>query len=115
MEPLLGRFGHWSSAKHRLTPFLSNFLYAEDAARAFDFVLHKGHTGEVYNIGSPNEVTNLQVRSVELSVFSDISMCVCVRACVRVQNIAQGWRRPAPTRETSQQLPGRCMPTGLYA
>uniref|UniRef100_A0A7S4CQY0 NAD(P)-binding domain-containing protein n=1 Tax=Eutreptiella gymnastica TaxID=73025 RepID=A0A7S4CQY0_9EUGL len=48
---------------------MRNFLYAEDAARAFDFVLHKGYTGEVYNIGSPNEVTNLQVIKALIKIF----------------------------------------------
>jgi len=32
-----------------------------DAATAFDVVLHKGTDSEVYNIGSPTEVTNLEV------------------------------------------------------
>ena len=40
---------------------IRNFLYAEDAARAFDFVLHKGTTGDIYNIGSPNEISNVEV------------------------------------------------------
>jgi len=40
---------------------MRNFLYCTDAAEAFDVVLHKGKIGEAYNVGSPNEVTNLQV------------------------------------------------------
>jgi dTDP-glucose 4,6-dehydratase len=46
-----------------------NFLYAEDAARAFDFVLHKGTTGDIYNIGSPNEISNVEVIRSLLKVF----------------------------------------------
>lgn len=38
-----------------------NFLFAEDAARAFDTVLHKGKVGEVYNVGSPYEKTTSEV------------------------------------------------------
>lgn len=40
---------------------MRNFLYCGDAATAFDVVLHKGVVDEVYNIGSPKEVTNLEV------------------------------------------------------
>lgn len=40
---------------------MRNFLYCTDAATAFDVVLHKGTDSEVYNIGSPTEVTNLEV------------------------------------------------------
>lgn len=40
---------------------MRNFLYCTDAAEAFDAVLHKGEIDSVYNIGSPTEVSNLQV------------------------------------------------------
>lgn len=38
-----------------------NFLYVEDVARAFDFILHKGIVGHIYNIGGENEQPNVQV------------------------------------------------------
>src|SRR5262249_9865134 len=38
-----------------------DWLYVEDCCRAIDAVLHKGRTGEVYNIGSRAEKTNLDV------------------------------------------------------
>ena len=38
-----------------------NFLFVEDVARAFDFILHKGNIGQIYNIGGENEQPNLQV------------------------------------------------------
>lgn len=38
-----------------------SYLYVEDVARAFDAVLHKGVTGEVYNIGTDKERTVLEV------------------------------------------------------
>ncbi|KAI8473068.1 MAG: hypothetical protein J3K34DRAFT_412096 [Monoraphidium minutum] len=38
-----------------------SYLYVEDVARAFDAVLHKGVTGEVYNIGTDKERTVLDV------------------------------------------------------
>lgn len=47
-----------------------NFLFAEDAARAFDVVVHKGKIGEIYNVGSPDEFTNLQVIEGLLKSFN---------------------------------------------
>ncbi|MHB8841429.1 MAG: dTDP-glucose 4,6-dehydratase [Candidatus Aquicultor sp.] len=36
-----------------------DWCYVEDNCRGIDAVLHKGETGEIYNIGAGNEVTNL--------------------------------------------------------
>jgi dTDP-glucose 4,6-dehydratase len=38
-----------------------DWLYVEDHCSAIDLVLHKGKSGEVYNIGGNNERTNIQV------------------------------------------------------
>ncbi|HSB09822.1 MAG TPA: dTDP-glucose 4,6-dehydratase [Blastocatellia bacterium] len=38
-----------------------DWLYVEDCCRAIDAVLHRGRTGEVYNIGSRAEKNNLEV------------------------------------------------------
>ncbi|MBA7517423.1 dTDP-glucose 4,6-dehydratase [subsurface metagenome] len=38
-----------------------DWLYTEDNCEAIDFVLHKGKLGEIYNIGSKNELTNIYV------------------------------------------------------
>jgi dTDP-glucose 4,6-dehydratase len=38
-----------------------DWLYVEDHCRAIDQVLHKGRSGEVYNIGSREEKNNLEV------------------------------------------------------
>ena len=38
-----------------------DWLYVEDCCRAIDAVMHKGRSGEVYNIGSRAEKTNLDV------------------------------------------------------
>jgi dTDP-glucose 4,6-dehydratase len=38
-----------------------DWLYVEDCCRAIDAVLHKGRSGEVYNIGSRAEKTNLEI------------------------------------------------------
>lgn len=37
------------------------YLYAGDAADAFDIILHKGQVGQVYNVGSHDEVSNLDL------------------------------------------------------
>ncbi|GAC1316063.1 MAG: dTDP-glucose 4,6-dehydratase [Thermoleophilaceae bacterium] len=38
-----------------------NWLFVEDFARAIDLVLRKGRAGEVYNVGGPDEVENIEV------------------------------------------------------
>lgn len=38
-----------------------DWLYVEDHCRAIDLVIHKGISGEVYNIGGNNERTNIQI------------------------------------------------------
>lgn len=38
-----------------------HFIYVTDVARAFDVIMHKGVTGETYNIGCDEEFTNLEV------------------------------------------------------
>lgn len=47
-----------------------SYLYVEDVARAFDAVLHKGVTGEVYNIGTDKERTVLDVAHDIASAFN---------------------------------------------
>lgn len=37
------------------------YLYAGDAADAFDTILHKGDLGQIYNVGSYDEISNLQL------------------------------------------------------
>ncbi|KAB5558205.1 dTDP-glucose 4,6-dehydratase [Coniochaeta sp. 2T2.1] len=39
------------------------YLYAGDAADAFDTILHKGQLGHVYNVGSYDEISNLELCS----------------------------------------------------
>ncbi|KAM3419654.1 dTDP-D-glucose 4,6-dehydratase [Cercospora zeina] len=38
-----------------------HYLYAGDAADAFDTILHKGTMGEIYNVDSKDEIENLQL------------------------------------------------------
>jgi dTDP-glucose 4,6-dehydratase len=46
-----------------------NWLFTEDFAAAIDVVLERGEAGEVYNVGGPEEMTNLEVieRILELT------------------------------------------------
>ena len=38
-----------------------DWCHVEDNCAAIDLVLRKGHTGEIYNIGAGNEITNLEL------------------------------------------------------
>jgi dTDP-glucose 4,6-dehydratase len=40
---------------------IRDWLYVDDHCRAIDVVLHKGRSGEVYNIGGNNEQTNIDI------------------------------------------------------
>ena len=45
------------------------YLFAGDAADAFDTILHKGSIGQIYNIGSADEISNLTLCSRLLKEF----------------------------------------------
>ena len=45
------------------------YLYAGDAADAFDTILHRGQPGQVYNVGSHDEVSNLALCRKLLAVM----------------------------------------------
>lgn len=50
------------------------YLYAADVANALDIIFHKGSLGETYNIGSPTEITNLEMANRLISLFGyDVS------------------------------------------
>jgi dTDP-glucose 4,6-dehydratase len=38
-----------------------DWLYVEDHCSAIDLIIHKGHAGEVYNIGGHNEMKNIDI------------------------------------------------------
>jgi UDP-glucose 4,6-dehydratase len=48
-----------------------SYLYVEDVAEAFDVVLHKGTTGEIYNIGTQKERTVMDVAH-DIAKFFDM-------------------------------------------
>lgn len=43
-----------------------DWIYVEDNCRAIDLIMHKGKIGEVYNISSNNEKTNLEITKLIL-------------------------------------------------
>lgn len=45
------------------------YLYAGDAADAFDTILHKGEIGQVYNVDSRDEISNLDLAGKLLGRF----------------------------------------------
>lgn len=45
------------------------YLYAGDAAEAFDTILHKGEIGQIYNVDSKDEVSNMQLAENLLGLF----------------------------------------------
>ncbi len=49
-----------------------DWLYVEDHAKGIDLVLHKGKTGEVYNIGGFNEESNINIVKQVIALISKI-------------------------------------------
>jgi dTDP-glucose 4,6-dehydratase len=41
-----------------------NWLYVEDNVRAIEIVIHEGRTGEIYNVGTNDELNNLEIVSL---------------------------------------------------
>ena len=48
-----------------------HYLYVDDTVNAFDVILHKGTIGETYNIGSPYELTNLEVAKILIKIIKN--------------------------------------------
>jgi UDP-glucose 4,6-dehydratase len=48
------------------------FIYVEDVARAFDKILHNGTIGEIYNIGSENEYTVMDITKILIKKIKNI-------------------------------------------
>ncbi|MCE8423662.1 MAG: GDP-mannose 4,6-dehydratase [Candidatus Methanoperedens sp.] len=40
---------------------MRDWIYVHDHCHAIDFIIHKGKNGEIYNIGSGNERTNIEI------------------------------------------------------
>ncbi len=48
---------------------IRDWIHALDHAKALDLLLHKGEPGEIYNIGSDNERSNLEVTKMILKIL----------------------------------------------
>lgn len=48
---------------------IRDWIHAVDHSKALDLLLHKGEPGEVYNIGSDNECSNLEVTKMILNIL----------------------------------------------
>ena len=53
-----------------------DWIYVEDNCSAIDLILHKGASGEIYNVGAGNEKTNLEVVNLILSLLNKPSSLV---------------------------------------
>lgn len=47
-----------------------DWLYVEDHVKAIDLIFHKGQSGETYNVGGNNELTNIKVVDIVLGVYN---------------------------------------------
>ncbi|KAI9833824.1 MAG: hypothetical protein M1826_006347 [Phylliscum demangeonii] len=45
------------------------YLFAGDAADAFDTILHRGSIGQIYNVGSTDEISNMEICARLLALF----------------------------------------------
>jgi dTDP-glucose 4,6-dehydratase len=43
-----------------------DWIYVEDHCKAIDLIMHRGREGEVYNIGSNNELPNIEIVKIIL-------------------------------------------------
>ncbi len=46
-----------------------DWIYVSDHCEAIDLILHKGKPGEVYNIGSDNEKSTLEIANIILAIL----------------------------------------------
>ncbi|MFC1658753.1 dTDP-glucose 4,6-dehydratase [Candidatus Omnitrophota bacterium] len=46
-----------------------DWLYVLDNCRAIDLILHKGETGQIYNVAAENELTNLELTRLILKIM----------------------------------------------
>ena len=49
---------------------IRNWMYVEDNCRGIELLLRKGKAGEIYNLGTDNHLTNLQLTHKLLQLFN---------------------------------------------
>ncbi|KAM3559731.1 hypothetical protein MY1884_003302 [Beauveria asiatica] len=67
------------------------YLYAGDAVDAFDTILHSGQTGEIYNVGSSSEVSNIALCAKLLSVTGMVDGTDADPAAIMRQHAFRTW------------------------
>ncbi|KAM3429213.1 hypothetical protein NHJ13734_008264 [Beauveria thailandica] len=67
------------------------YLYAGDAVDAFDTILHSGQTGEIYNVGSSSEVSNIALCAKLLSVTGMVDGTDADPAAIMTQHAFRTW------------------------
>jgi len=55
---------------------IRDWLYVIDNCEGIDFVLHHGQIGEIYNIGSNNERTNLEITKIIIDQLGKDESCI---------------------------------------
>ena len=48
-----------------------NFIYIDDVVSAFEYILHTGKIGEIYNIGTDYQISNNEVADKLIHIFGD--------------------------------------------
>lgn len=51
---------------------IRDWLYVTDHAKAIDIIYHSGKTGETYNVGGHNELTNLEITHTICAILDDL-------------------------------------------
>ena len=49
---------------------IRDWIYVEDNCEAIDFILHNGNIGEIYNIAANNEMVNIEITKMMLSILN---------------------------------------------
>ena len=53
---------------------IRDWLYVEDHVKAIDLIFHNGKSGETYNVGGDNELTNIEVVDLVVGVYNVLKM-----------------------------------------
>jgi dTDP-glucose 4,6-dehydratase len=76
---ILQLFGNKKMTIHGTGKTIRNFIYVEDVAKAFETILFKGQVSEIYNIGTNNEHSVIDIANLlhsKISQDKDITDCI---------------------------------------
>jgi len=51
---------------------IRDWLYVTDHAKAIDLIFHHGKSGETYNVGGHNELTNMEITHAICAILDDL-------------------------------------------